>query len=257
MGRVAALVLVGLVLAGCGGAPAPTEGGGSAAEGGCGGGASVNAQCSTVVEIENERSTLTQGYLIYPNALTTDVGSEVELQATVYGPAAFSALKRGTAISKRMSSSVPVVQIGGYVQAKLTSAAPGQTTSESTADQPIVGPNDTATWKWLIQPSQPGTFDLTLTFNVLRGDSTQALTADESFDTTLTVGQTATQKLGNGATTSSDVLKTIGGIVGGLVAIFTPILAIAKHFNKWPFKPAPVPQPAQAPVRTRKKKRKR
>ena len=152
-----------------------------------GGKATSNSQCSWIIEIENEQSSLSKGYIVYPHSIEVNADDTAVLRASVYGPVAFQKVPTKGGISR--IEKVSRIDVGGDIKAKLTSDMPGTVSLQSSEDQPVVGPNGAATWKWQLQPAQAGTFNLDLSFNVLRGGTKDLLTPDQTFSVTLTAHQ--------------------------------------------------------------------
>lgn len=192
----------------------------------------LNPQCAWIIEIENERSALTEGYLLYPASLDVDVNHPVDLNASLYSPAAY---KQAQATGRLPELRMTQTQIGGDIRAQLTSDMPGSTSAQSSEDQPIIGDGDIARWTWHLVPSRPGRFQLTLTFNVLRGGSSSLLTPDADFEITLNVHRTSTYLVSSVWHTIIDFFAGLGGILSAIgITAAAVVLWLVRHLRKRP-----------------------
>ena len=83
------------------------------------------------------------------------------------------------------------VRVGGMIRTRLTSDMSGTITPIGTEVQPVLTPDDRATWEWKITPNKSGEYQLRLHITLLRADTDQPLITDQTIDIPLTVRQTA------------------------------------------------------------------
>jgi hypothetical protein len=185
--------------------------------------------------MENERSALTEGYLVYPKSLAVNVDSTIDLVATIYSPSAFDHARSARQIAGAPWSISTSMEIGGNIRARLIADLPGTVSPQSNNVQPVVGAGDAASWRWQIKPSRDGNFTLTMTFNVLRGNTTELLTSDTTFTTSLVANQTAGHLAGSIWQSVVDFLKSLGGILSALgITAGATIFWLVRRFNPRP-----------------------
>ncbi len=83
-----------------------------------------------------------------------------------------------------------MVRIGGLISTRLTSNMPGTVRPLSSEIQPVVTPEDRATWQWDVTPSSVGVYRLQVHVSVLRAETSQPLIADQVIEIPLTVDRT-------------------------------------------------------------------
>jgi len=112
-------------------------------------------------------------------------------------PSPPSSTSPGTSESPEPSeSSLPpapgeaVVRVGGMVRARLTTDMPGTMTPLGTDIQPVLTPEDRATWEWDLTPSQAGRWQLQVHVSVLKAETDQPLIADQVITIPMRVDQT-------------------------------------------------------------------
>jgi hypothetical protein len=76
------------------------------------------------------------------------------------------------------------------VRARLTSDMPGTVTPLGTDVQPVLTPEDRATWQWDLTPSQAGRWELQVHVSVLKTETDQPLIADQVITIPMRVDQT-------------------------------------------------------------------
>jgi hypothetical protein len=125
---------------------------------------------------------------------------------------------------------------GARIRATLKGYIPGTIQDLGDTIQPVLE-SDTAVWKWRIQPSRGGHFELFLTLTPLAGDSDAALTPDSPIRIHVTVTTTLWQNIVFVLSSIRDFLLSISGlcsalgftVLGAILWIFRQIIRARKR----------------------------
>ena len=111
------------------------------------------------------------------------------------------------------------VRIGGLVSTRLTSNMPGAINPLGSEIQPVVTPEDRATWQWDLTPSRVGAYRLQVHVSILRAQTSQPLIADQVIEIPLTVEQTLANTAEQAWFGMKEVLTVLGAAGVSLVAV--------------------------------------
>jgi hypothetical protein len=117
------------------------------------------------------------------------------------------------------ASGEAVLRVGGMVRARLTSDMPGTMTPLGTDIQPVLTPEDRATWEWDLTPSQAGTWELQVHVSVLAADTEQPLIADQVITIPMRVDQTNAKRAERAWFGIKEVVGVLGAAGISLVAV--------------------------------------
>ncbi len=122
-----------------------------------------------------------------------------------------------------------VVQVGGMVRARLTTDMPGTMTPLGTDIQPVLTPEDRATWQWDLTPSQAGSWQLQVHVSVLKAETDQPLIADQVITIPMRVDQTNAKRAEQAWFGIKEVVGVLSAAGVSLVAV---VGFIARGFVK-------------------------
>ena len=111
------------------------------------------------------------------------------------------------------------VRIGGLISTRLTSNMPGTVRPLSSEIQPVVTPEDRATWQWDVTPTHVGEYLLQVHVSVLRAETSQPLIADQVVEIPLTVDRTLAKTAEQAWFGMKEVLTVLGAAGVSLVAV--------------------------------------
>jgi hypothetical protein len=111
------------------------------------------------------------------------------------------------------------VRIGGLISTRLTSNMPGAIRRLSSEIQPVVTPEDLATWQWDVTPSRVGEYRLQVHVSVLRAETSQPLIADQVIEIPLTVDRTLAKTAEQAWFGMKEVLTVLSAAGVSLVAV--------------------------------------
>lgn len=112
-----------------------------------------------------------------------------------------------------------VVRVGGMVRARLTTDMPGTMTPLGSDIQPVLTPEDRATWQWDLTPSQAGTWQLQVHVSVLKAETDQPLIADQVITIPMAVDQTNAKRAEQAWFGIKEVVGVLGAAGVSLVAV--------------------------------------
>lgn len=118
------------------------------------------------------------------------------------------------------------VLVGGLISGRLTSDMPGTIALLSSQVQPVLTPEDRATWQWDVTPTSAGTYTLQVHLTVLRAETSQPLIADQVIEIPLQVNQTA-------AKTAEQAWFGVKEVVGVLSAAGVSLVAVIGFAARW------------------------
>jgi hypothetical protein len=265
-GRIglAAVVVMGLGLAGCGAGSPPS----SAVNPGTG-----SDQSLYVASALQDRNFLFDGFVVTHRTVSTGVNQALTVLVEVCGSQAAShdcqTYRRGLpseltdASPSASSSPTPsatssasptapanpdLVRLGGLIKTTLTSPMPGQIQAESTEQQPVLTSTESASWEWVVTPTATGSYTLQVHLSVLQGSTGAALLPDQTVDISLDVHQTnenTVQGVWNGIKEFAVVLGASGVTLGAIIAF----VARRLRRRKTPAGAAPLTGPPSPPSR--------
>jgi len=152
-------------------------------------------QCTYQSGILEDRRALFPGYIYINNAVRVTVGQPYVFEAAVCGSAASSCDIPGGSARSEPSRFQSKLLVGARIIATFEGDVPGTVQSTSAKVQPVIAPTDMARWTWLIQPSHPGTFALTLTLTPLQTKTDSPLVASVPFQIKLEVAPPKADRL--------------------------------------------------------------
>lgn len=117
--------------------------------------------------------------------------------------------------------------VGAYMSAALSGAMPGQIVGLSQPVQPVILDTDSATWSWEVDPSEAGTFDLTLTVTPLLANTRTPLEAAVPYPIRLTVTESTGQRL------STIAVKWGGSFIDRLAEVLGALGLTAAGIATW------------------------
>ncbi|MFC0545995.1 hypothetical protein [Kutzneria chonburiensis] len=178
--------------------------------------------------VVGDQQYLIDGYVSYPDKVTTDVDQAVIFSASVCGSASRRCGGAPAPLPATPSTSTTAqapTKIGARIRGHLTSDAPAQIDLDSTEIQPVLRDTDRAVWSWTVKPSASGSYTLTATFTPLRADTAEPLAADTQVSAVFEVRQTTGHAVGSVWTVLSSGLTAIIASLSALgitgVAVWT------------------------------------
>jgi len=182
-------------------------------------------QCVLQTKHMQDQAALEVGSAEYPALIAADVDRETILTVrvapgveTTVGPTRLDTAADGFTSQ--------AVHIGGNV------AVSAQSTVESItivaldpAVQPVFGVGEEGLWRFRIKSTEPGEFEIILSFAVLHGDGTNIPLRDPFGFVTYHVHQTGSNVIGD----VGDWLVKAGAVVGAIAAVVGAVVAVAKR----------------------------
>jgi len=147
------------------------------------------------------------------------------------------------------------LEVGGRIRATLAGFIPGGIQDSYMDDvQLIIARSDSATWRWIIQPTSVGVFNLTLTLTVLVTTTNSPLVPGVSFPIQVRVTASNSQKVTAVLSSGGKFLKYLAGLLAALFgcSLGAIVLGIYKRMKQKGSKdqkgPAAKTPPAEAKV---------
>ena len=173
-------------------------------------------QCAII----KDRSALTRGTTTLQQGISIPLGQAYEFEVTICGnqspvcsgpsPTIAEPVPEANANSERQ------VWVGANMSVVLTGDMPGQINNQSQRIQPVISDTDSATWFWELDPTQAGTFDLTLTVTPLLANTDTPLKAAVPYPIRLTVTESTGQRLTTAVKSGSSFIEHLAEGLGAL-----------------------------------------
>lgn len=170
-------------------------------------------QADLRASIVNDRKQLFDGSLTYTPDVSMPVGRHLTYDVVLTARGEKSSHR-----ALRAALATRAFRVGGWQGAGLSSDNPAVKVSmETTAQQAIAAPGESAYWKWSVTADEPGDYDLYLTVITYQGRTNRALeTLDPPIDVRLTVRDTWSHRLAS----MRNWLFTAAGMAGALVGLY-------------------------------------
>lgn len=181
-----------------------------------------------------DRTSLADGYIKYPGAISAYVNKSTVHTVRICGPEAGASdpgcsnhsdpppqANGQNGEGPVASSTAPPpktgpVKTGARVQVRLSSTMPGEVSPVSTEIQPIVERTDTAEWHWNIKPQKSGMYIVTATITTLAEDTNEPLVPDRTVVTTIQASETPGSILAKAGQRVSTFFTSLFGIMSSL-----------------------------------------
>lgn len=170
-------------------------------------------QCAII----QDRKALQPGYVAIQDDIRIPLEEPYTLVVTACGSESLSCSSShpSTAIAKTEPPQLRGrIKVGAYLSMTVTGDIPSQNLSYRSEVQPVITPDDAATWYWEVTPSRTGVFKLWLTVTPLLASTKMPLTTGISFPIKVTVTSNAQQRIAAFFESGHGVLAGIAGLLG-------------------------------------------
>ena len=170
-------------------------------------------QADLRASIVNDRKQLFDGSLTYTPDVSMPVGRHLTYDVVLTARGEKSSHR-----ALRAALATRAFRVGGWQGAGLSADNPAVKVSmETTAQQAIAAPGESAYWKWSVTADEPGDYELGLTVITYQSDTDRALeTLNPPIDVRLTVRDTWSHRLAS----MRNWLFTAAGMAGALVGLY-------------------------------------
>jgi hypothetical protein len=175
-------------------------------------------QCAIIMD----RSALTRGTAMLQQSISIPLGQTYEFEVTICGDQALACALAAEPVPSPLPAAAPVANagagrqlwVGASMSVVLTGNMPGQITSQAATVQPVISESDAASWSWELDPSQAGTFQLTLSVTPLLANTDTPLEAAIPYPIRLKVTETTGQQLTHAVSSGSSLIERLAEVLG-------------------------------------------